>query len=130
MATACPASRTALEYSNVIDRERRRKTSMASLTYPATTNDLGAESSHRGDRHTVTSASSRLEQRPLPVVLAVRNFLALFEHVCFGLVVGNIYWRRGLLTILGVMVGIFVVGVLVLGVAIGAGCHAESLARR
>ena len=43
--------------------------------------------------------------------------------VCFGLVVGNICWRRGLLTILGVMVGILVVGVLVLGVAVGVGCH-------
>jgi len=59
----------------------------------------------------------------LPVVLAVRNFLALFENVFFGLIVGDFYWRRRLLTILGVMVGILVVGVLILGVAIGAGCH-------
>ena len=61
--------------------------------------------------------------RPLSVVLAVRDFLALFEHVFFGLVVGNFCGRRGLLAILGVMVGVLVVGVLVLGVAIGAGCH-------
>ena len=29
----------------------------------------------------------------IPVVLTVRDFLALFEHVFFGLVVGNIYGR-------------------------------------
>ena len=61
------------------------------------------------------------EYRPLPVVFAVGDFLALFEHVCFGLVVGNLFWRRRLLAILGVMVGVLVVGVLVLGVAVGAG---------
>ena len=63
------------------------------------------------------------ECRLLPVILAVRDFLALFEHVFFGLVVGNFFWRRGLLAILGVMVGVLVVGVLVLGVAVGAGWH-------
>jgi hypothetical protein len=64
------------------------------------------------------------EYRPLLVVFAVRDFLALFEHVFFGLVVGNFFWRGGLLTILGVVVGVFVVGVLVLGVAVDAGWHA------
>ena len=34
-----------------------------------------------------------VEYRPLPVVFAVGDFLALFEHVFFGLVVGNIFWR-------------------------------------
>ena len=63
------------------------------------------------------------DRRPLAVVLGVRDFLALFEHVFFGLVVGNICWRRGLLAILGVMAGVLVVGVLVLGVTAGAGCH-------
>jgi hypothetical protein len=33
------------------------------------------------------------EYRPLPVVFAVWDFLALFEHVFFGLVVGNVFWR-------------------------------------
>ena len=33
------------------------------------------------------------ECRLLPVILAVRDFLALFEHVFFGLVVGNICRR-------------------------------------
>ena len=61
--------------------------------------------------------------RALLVILAVRNFLPLFEHVFFWLVVGNICWRRGLLTILSVMVRILVVGVLVLRVAVGTGCH-------
>jgi len=76
--------------------------------------------------HVTTGAIPRKEPeeyRPLPVVLAVRDFLALFEHVCFGFVVGNFCWRRGLLAILGIMVGILVVGVLVLGVAVGTGCH-------
>src|SRR6185437_11250557 len=76
--------------------------------------------------HVITGAIPRKEPeeyRPLPVVLAVRDFLALFEHVCFGFVVGNFCWRRGLLAILGIMVGILVVGVLVLGVAVGTGCH-------
>jgi carbonic anhydrase/acetyltransferase-like protein (isoleucine patch superfamily) len=68
-------------------------------------------------------AAGRGGVRPLPVVLAVRDFLALFEHVFFGLVVGNAGWRRGLVAILDVMIGILVVGVLVLGVAVGAGCH-------
>jgi hypothetical protein len=45
------------------------------------------------------------EYRLLSVALAVRDFLALFEHVFFGLVVGNICRRRGLFAILGVMVG-------------------------
>ena len=63
------------------------------------------------------------ECRLLPVILAVRDFLALFEHVFFGLVVGNICRRRGLLAILDVMVCVLVVGVLVLGVAVDAGCH-------
>ena len=30
------------------------------------------------------------DYRLLPVVLTVRDFLVLFEHVCFGLVVGNL----------------------------------------
>src|SRR5215475_15616362 len=67
--------------------------------------------------------AGRATLRPLPVVLAVRDFLALFEHVFFRLVVGDAGWRRGLLAILGVVVGILVVGVLVLGVVVGAGCH-------
>jgi hypothetical protein len=61
--------------------------------------------------------------RPLSVVLAVRDFLALLEPVFFGLVIGNFCGRRGLLAILRVMVGVFVVGVLLLGVGVGAGCH-------
>ena len=65
-----------------------------------------------------------LEQgKQLPVVLAVRDFLALFEHVFFGFVVGNICRRRGLLAILGITVCVLVVCVLVLGVAVDAGCH-------
>ena len=42
------------------------------------------------------------EGRLLPVVLAIRDFLALFEHVFFGLLVGNTGRRRGLPAILGV----------------------------
>jgi hypothetical protein len=59
----------------------------------------------------------------LPVVLAVRDFLALFEHVFFRLFVGNTGWCRGLPAILGVMVRVLVVGVLVLGIAVDARCH-------
>src|SRR5690348_6161217 len=64
-------------------------------------------------------------RRPLPVILvvAVRDLLTLFEHVIFGLVVGNRGGCRGLLAILGVIVGVLVVGVLILGVAVSAGCH-------
>jgi len=47
----------------------------------------------------------------------------LFEHVFFGLLVGNIGWRRGLPAILGIMVRVLVVGVLVLGIAVDAGGH-------
>jgi hypothetical protein len=56
--------------------------------------------------------------RPLPVVVAVRNLLTLFEHVIFGLVIGDRGRLRRLFTILGI-----VVGVLILRVAAGAGCH-------
>jgi hypothetical protein len=59
----------------------------------------------------------------LPVVLAVRDFLALFEHVFFGLLVGNTGRRGGLPAILGVMVRVLVVGVLVFGIAVSARCH-------
>lgn len=51
------------------------------------------------------------------------DFLTLFGHVVFGLVVGNLCRRRGLLAILGLVVCVLVVGVFILGVAIGAGCH-------
>jgi hypothetical protein len=46
--------------------------------------------------------------------------LALFEHVVFGLVVGDLSRHRGLLAVFGVVVGVLVVGVLVLGIAAGA----------
>jgi hypothetical protein len=46
--------------------------------------------------------------RLLPVVLAIRDFLALFEYVFFGLLVGNTGRRRGLPAILGVMVRVLV----------------------
>ncbi len=47
----------------------------------------------------------------------------MFEHVFFGLVVGNIGRRRGLPAILGIVVRVLVVGVLVLGITVDAGCH-------
>src|SRR5215469_3480467 len=63
------------------------------------------------------------QKRPLPVIVAVRDLLTLFEHVIFGLIVGNRGRHRGLLAILGVVVRVLVVGVLILGVAVGTGCH-------
>jgi len=48
----------------------------------------------------------------------------LFEHVVDGLVVGNLLRHRRLLAVLGVVVRVLVVGVLVLWVAVEAGCHA------
>jgi hypothetical protein len=59
--------------------------------------------------------------RPLPVVAAVGDFLTLFGHVISRLAVGNRGRRRGLLAILGVVVGVLVVGVLILRVAAGTG---------
>jgi len=47
----------------------------------------------------------------------------LFEHVFFGFLGGNIGCRRRLPAMLGIMVGLVVVGVLVLGIAVDAGCH-------
>src|SRR5262249_7079987 len=65
-----------------------------------------------------------MKGQTLPVVIvAVGDLLTLFEHVIFGLVVGNRGRHRGLLAILGVVVGVLVVGVLVLGFAPGAGAH-------
>jgi hypothetical protein len=43
-------SRTAAEYSNVMDRQRLRETSSGRRLAPTTVDDLGAESSHRGVR--------------------------------------------------------------------------------
>ena len=60
---------------------------------------------------------------PLPLVVAVGDLLTLFEHVIFGLVVGDLGRYRGLLAVLGVVVGVLVVGVLILGIAAGAGNH-------
>src|SRR6266516_1918871 len=64
-----------------------------------------------------------IRYQTLSVVVAVRDLLTLFEHVIFGLVVGNRGRRRGLLAIFGVVVGVLVVGVFILGVAAGAGDH-------
>jgi len=50
-----------------------------------------------------------------PVVVPVRDLLTLFEHVIFGLVVGNPGRRRGLLAILRAVAGVLVVDVLILG---------------
>jgi hypothetical protein len=57
------------------------------------------------------------------VILVVRDFLPLLEHVGFGFFIGNLVWRRGLLAILGVVVRVLVAGVLVFGVAVEARCH-------
>src|SRR5262245_6453691 len=61
--------------------------------------------------------------RALLVVVAVGDLLTLFEHVIFGLVVGNLTRHRGLVAIFGVVVRVLVVGVLVLWVAVAAGSH-------
>ena len=45
--------------------------------------------------------------------------MTLFEHVIFGLVVGDLGRYRGLLVVLGVLV----VGVLILWIAAGPGNH-------
>src|SRR5215471_16283189 len=55
----------------------------------------------------------------------MRYLLTLLEHVAFGLVVGDARRHRGLLAILGV-----VVGVLINRVAVGLGCHACESCRR
>src|SRR5262249_20091431 len=47
--------------------------------------------------------------------------MTLFEHVIFGLVVGDLGRYRGLLVVLGVVVGVLVVGVLILWIAAGPG---------
>src|SRR5215475_8676981 len=64
-----------------------------------------------------------IKRQTLSVVVAVGDLLTLFEHVIFGLVVGNPGRHRGLLAVLGVVVGVLVVGVLILGVAAGARNH-------
>ena len=66
---------------------------------------------------------NRESARLLSVVFAVRDLLALLEHVFFGLLVGNTGWRRWLPAILGIVVRVLVVGVLVLGITVDAGCH-------
>ena len=90
---------------------------------------LGAVRLRHADLRSAQSASSvvlgrrPVVYRPLPVVVAIWDFLTLFEHVVFGFVVGNPRRRRGLLAILGVTVCVLVVGVLVLGIAVGVRCH-------
>ncbi|HEY0998736.1 MAG TPA: hypothetical protein VGD83_03780 [Streptosporangiaceae bacterium] len=47
----------------------------------------------------------------------------MFEHVFFGLLIGNTGRRRGLPAILGIVIRVLVVGILVLGIAVDTGCH-------
>ena len=71
----------------------------------------------------VGSRSMVRRDRPLLLVVAVGHFLTLLEHIVFGLVVRDFCRCRRLLPILGVVIRVFVVGVLVLRVAVGVGCH-------
>src|SRR5215467_14547436 len=76
-----------------------------------------------GLRPSCPGEALKCQTLPVVVIVAIGDLLALFEHVIFGLVVGNPGRHRGLLAIFGVVVRVLVVGVLILGVAAGAGCH-------
>src|SRR5437667_10089971 len=64
-----------------------------------------------------------IRYQTLSVVVAVRDLLTLSEHGIFALVVGNRGRRRGLLAILGVVVGVLVVRVFILGVPARSAVH-------
>jgi len=60
-----PDRRTALEYSNVIDRERLRETSIGCWPAPTTPSDLPAESSHQGGALRAPLARRQRRAQPL-----------------------------------------------------------------